>query len=136
MAEIIQKVARTVKKTAGKVSKKATELASVTKYSVKIKAKEADLNEKFEELGKLFYAFQKNGKDETEKLLNDCLSEIDAIGAEIATMKQKIAKAKGEISCPSCGEYASPSKEACPKCKAPLEHIEVVTAETTESEEK
>ena len=43
-----------------KIAKIGTDNFDTAKYSVKLKATEGDLNEKFEELGKLYYAYEKN----------------------------------------------------------------------------
>ncbi|MBO5375118.1 MAG: hypothetical protein J6A54_06720 [Clostridia bacterium] len=124
MAEIVKKVTRTVKKTANKVSKKATEIADVTKYSIKVKSKLADINEAFERLGGLYYAYTQSLTDEAKAELDGCVLEINTLKLELAQLKAQLARAKGEVRCKGCGEYVSASKENCPKCKATLERIE------------
>ena len=127
MAEIIEKVTGKVKTTAKKVGKKATELASTTKQTILLQTKNMELGKKMKLLGECYYAFVRaeGTAHEEEAKLAECLSAVDALKAEVADLKREIAKAKGNIACPKCGEYVSPSKETCPKCKSSLEHIAV-----------
>lgn len=134
MAEFVNKVTRTVKKVTRKATSKAGEIAVVTKATVKMKAKEADFGEKLEQLGKLYYSYVKSQSEETLVLVENCVSEIKEMEKEISELRAEIAKAKGEIVCTKCGSYVSSSKETCPKCKNPLERIEVVAQEGVEEE--
>ncbi len=125
MADVVNKISRTVKKVARKTTKKVGEIANVTKYTVKLKAKDADLGEKLERLGKLYYSYIKNENEDVKAELDKCLKEVDELNAEIAEIRKAIAKAKDEIKCTKCGSYVSSSKEACPNCKTSLERIEI-----------
>ena len=136
MAEIVNRVSHTVKKVARKTSKKAEEIFNVTKYSVKIKAKEVDIEEKLEELGNLYYDYVKKPTEENKFLLDACVAEIDEIKNQIASLRKKIAKAKDEIACTSCGSYVSSSKQTCPKCKATLERMEIKSTESVSEEQE
>ena len=127
MAEFIDKVSRTVKKTARKVAKKTTELASVVKLNIKIKSKEADLEEKQRELGKVYALYAEKATDELKERVEKARLEVSEIEEKIATLKAKLAKLNGDVLCTSCGEYVSSSKDFCPKCKASLERIVVDT---------
>lgn len=137
MAEIINRFSRTAKKIARKTTKKAEEILSVTKYNVKIKAREVDVDEKYEKLGNLYYTFVKNQSEENKAAVDACVAEIDALKEQIASFRKSIAEAKDEIVCTSCGNYISSNKATCPHCKISLERIEVNSAEeNSENEEK
>lgn len=127
MAEIIEKVTGTVKKTAKKVSKKATEIASATKQSVMLKTKNMELSKLLRALGASYYEFTRKEDTDTEAEaeLSQAVKKVEELKAQISDLKIEIAKAKGYIPCPKCGEYTSPNKENCPKCKASLEHVTV-----------
>lgn len=125
MAEIVKKVTGTVKKTAKKVSDKATEVANITKQTVVLETKKRELNKKLKLLGTLYYDYSKNKTEENEQDVETCIFAIDELKKEIADLKLVIAKAKGDIACPKCGEYVSKSKDICPKCKSSLEHVTI-----------
>ena len=116
MAEIIKKVTGTVKKTAQNVGKKATDIANTTKQSVLLKSKNMELGKLLKELGTCYYAFVRESKEteevqEAEAKLAECLAKVEKLKDEIALLRAKIAKEKGEFPCPSCGVYVSSSKE-------------------------
>lgn len=129
MAEKANKFKRTVKKLARKTTKAVSKTVDTAKYSVKLKATEGDLNEKFEELGKLYYAYEKNKNEDAKAHLDKCLEEIEEIGKKLLEIRRELARAKGEIVCTKCGAYVSPNKDTCPSCNSTLERIEVVVAE-------
>ena len=60
MDDVMNKVAVTVKKAAKKAGRGAKKLAGATKQAVMIKAKDSDLKERLEFLGKLYYSYSKN----------------------------------------------------------------------------
>lgn len=131
MAEIVDKVTGTVKKTAKKVSQKATEIANLTKMTVNLENKKRELNKKYRFLGIIYYDYSKNKTEENELEIETCVYAIDELKKEISNLKIAIAKAKGEIPCPKCGEYVSKSKDKCPKCKGSLEHVVISTPKET-----
>ena len=132
MGEKTNKFKRKVKKFARKTSKAVGKTVDTAKYSVKLKATEGDLNEKFEELGKLYYAYEKNKNQDAKVLLDKCLEEIEEIGKKLLEIRRELAKVKGEIVCTKCGAYASSNKNTCPSCGSTLERIEVVVVEPIE----
>lgn len=127
MAEIVEKVKGTVKKTAKKVSDKATEIANVTKQAVALENKKRELNKKMKLLGALYYDYVKNKTEENEQELEACVYSIDELNNEIAELKLALANARGDIACPKCGEYVSKSKDTCPKCKSSMEHVTITS---------
>ncbi len=125
MANFTKKITRTLKKSARKVRRFVCDTATVTKYSILLKAKDADLEEKYEELGKLSYLVSLGNDDSVTQRYNECLAEIEKLREEILEIRRKLAKARGEIVCTSCGSYVSPSKDICPSCGKSLARIEV-----------
>ena len=132
MADFTKKITRTLKKGARKVRRFVCDTAKVTKYSVLLKAKDADLEEKYEELGKLSYLASCGNDESAQAKYNECLAEIQKLRDEILEIRRKLAKARGEIVCTSCGAYTSPSKEKCPSCGKALARIEVDAPDTNE----
>lgn len=130
MANVANKITRTVKKVTRKATKTVGKTVNAAKYSVKLKAKQLDLDEKFEQLGKLFYEYKKNENEENKTRLDKCIAEIDVLNDELLELRRELAKAKNEIVCPNCGAYVSPSKDTCPSCDGSLERIEVTDPDT------
>lgn len=135
MANFVDRVGRAIKKTARKTSKKATEIVNVTKCNVQIKAKDVDLSEKFEELGKLYYESLDNISEEKKALIEKCISQIKEIEAQILALKEQAAKEKGDVKCTSCGSFVSSSKDVCPSCGASLERMEAEAAKPEQNTE-
>lgn len=125
MDDVVNKVAHTVKRAAKSAGKGAKKLAGATKQAVLIKAKDSDLREKLEMLGRLCYAYSKNENSELKSKIDICLKEIDELNAQIISLKSKRTSKGAEIKCNCCGAYVSAKKEICPNCKATLERIEI-----------
>ncbi len=125
MSDILNTISHTAKKVARKTTKKVGEIANITKYSVKLKAKDADLGEKLEKLGKLYYSYTKLENEETKAKLDNCLKEVEALQEEIAELRKKVAEVKEEVECTNCGGYVPQGKTICPSCKKSLERIEI-----------
>ena len=134
MANFTNKITRTLKKGARKVRRFVCDTATVTKYSVLLKAKDADLEEKYEQLGKLSYLVSLGNDDTVKVKYDECLAEIQKIREEILEIRRKLAKARGEIVCTSCGAYVSPNKDICPGCGKSLARIEVEAPSTNDGE--
>lgn len=136
MANIAKKFTRTVKKATRKVTKFASEAVNSTKYSIQIKAKGGDLEEKYEELGRLCYKRTKEDSEQLETLYNKCLEEIEVLNQEILELRRKLAHQRAEVVCPSCGIYVASSREVCPSCNAPLTRMEVDAPSSSDGDEE
>lgn len=104
MSDVVGKISRTAKKVVRKTTKKVEEIASVTKYSIKLKAKDSELEEKLEVLGKMYYSYVKREKKISRKEIRDYIKEIDALNEEIDELKAMIAEAKANDASEDCEE--------------------------------
>ena len=84
------------------VSARAVELLSVGKLNVRLAEREADVLTELRHVGEMIYATHTGNPTDSEDLLAK-LREIDELKAEIACLKQEIARAKGLPVCGSCG---------------------------------
>lgn len=118
---------------AGKVAKKTSGIASITKVSVNIKAAETKLNSIFEEIGYLFYTAQRNGVDKTEEIAAEIL-KADAVVVELNDLKKESARLRNVTVCPECNAEIEADASFCPKCGHKKEVEEPETAEDAPDE--
>ena len=78
-------------KKAAKLTEKTIELADVAKTRVSIKSAQADLDEKFIELGKLYYEIISNDNIFDEKTAA-IVQEIDSINTRIKELEANLDK--------------------------------------------
>lgn len=112
MAEIIDKISKTVKSAAGYTKKKA----GVAVLKATLKSREYDLDECFEKLGRAFFARAK-GKAKNDEKIADLIAKADELSAEIKALKRDIANADNGNVCPHCGTVYSSKKSSCPHCE-------------------
>lgn len=112
VAEIIKKISRTVKSAAGYTKKKA----SLAVLKATLKAREFDLDECFEKLGRAFFA-QAKGKAKNDEKIANLILKADELSFEIKTLKKEIAKNNEKVVCEHCGAVYDAKKECCPYCE-------------------
>ncbi len=99
-----------------KVTKEATENASL---HTQIASEEAKIREQYRIIGQLYYEECK-GDEERMEVLSDAYTEafekISISKWKIENAKETIAKNKGGICCPQCGNNIEKSAVFCSKC--------------------
>lgn len=119
------------KKAFNKAAVKVNDFADTAADSIKIESLKLKLCEKYEQLGKIVYNEMKSDAEvaSAEKAAEKA-TEIDAIHAEIAVLKERINKRKGD-KCAS--EEVKEEKDAEPKEPLALpESVEAKKDEVTE----
>lgn len=131
--DFLNKVGNTISSKSKDVTKKAKEIAEVSKMTGQIAMKEESIKGTYIELGKYVY---ENQKDDAPEEVAEKFAVIDAAVEEIEKLKKEIRKIKGMQQCPDCGKEVSYSAAFCSYCGAKLpepEPEEVVDAgEVTE----
>ncbi len=107
---IFDDVVVNAKSAASVVSKKAGELFDLSKLRISLASLRGELSKQYQALGEAVYN-------------NEPAEEIDAIKAEISSVKQNVqdiesilASAKNSVTCPACGEKLSKNAQFCSTC--------------------
>ena len=112
---------RSASDVADKVVKKTTDITSIAKVNINIKASESKLNTVYEEIGYLFYTAERNGVDNTEAIAAQVL-KADGIIVEIDNLKKEYARLRKMKICSVCGSEISDECFFCPICGSKLEN--------------
>lgn len=110
-------IAKGMSDAASYTAKKTGELTTLAKMKYALHSEESKLSECFEEIGKLYYAYQSEGTDYALELAA-LISEANVIKANIAEMKAEIAVMKNQTVCPKCGAKLETTMAFCPSCGA------------------
>lgn len=103
--------------------KKTGEFTNLAKLKYALHSEESKLSECFEEIGKLYYAYQREGVDYAAEIAA-LIAEADMIKITIGELEAEIAKTKKQTICPSCGAKPDQDMAFCPSCGAKLEKTE------------
>lgn len=95
--------------------KKTGEFTNLAKMKYALHSEETKLSECFEEIGKLYYAYQREGVDYVTEIAA-LIAEADVIKLTIAEMKEEIAKLKNDTICKKCGAKLDAAMAFCPAC--------------------
>ena len=117
------------KNAAAFTAKKAGELTNIAKLKFSLHTEESNLNKCFEELGSLYYDYQRNSVDHTDEI-NALLGEIDELNEKIDCLIETLAKSQKRSICPGCGAQVTTDYDFCPLCGAKLREDE--TAEKSD----
>ena len=119
---IFDDVVVNAKSAASAVSKKAGEIFDLSKLRISLASLRGELNKQHQALGEAVFN-------------NDPVEEIEAIKAEIASVKQNIsdiesilASAKNTVTCPACGEKLNKSAQFCSTCGTAIPKVENLCA--------
>ena len=113
-------IAKGVSDAASYTAKKTGELTTLAKMKYSLHSEESKLSECFEEIGKLYYAYQREGTDYISEIAA-LISEADLVKTNIACMKEEIARLQNDAICQSCGAKIDASMCFCPVCGAKQE---------------
>lgn len=100
--------------------KKTGELTNLAKMKYALHSEESKLSECFEEIGKLYYSYQREGVDYVTEIAA-LIAEADVIKMTIDEMKADIAKLQNNVICKSCGAKIDADMAYCPACGAKQE---------------
>lgn len=95
--------------------KKTGEFTNLAKMKYALHSEESKLSECFEEIGKLYYAYQREGTDYVSEIAA-LIAEADLIKATVAEMKEEIAKLQNNAICSGCGTKIDVGMAFCPVC--------------------
>ena len=115
--DFLNKVGSTISSKSKDVTKKAKEIAEISKMSGQIAMKEESIKGTYIELGKYVY---ENQKDDAPEEVAEKFAVIDAAVDEIEKLKREIRKIKGIQLCPDCGKEVSCVAAFCSYCGAKL----------------
>lgn len=119
----LDELKRGASEVADKVVKKTTDITSIAKININIKASEAKLSSVYEQIGYLFYTAERNGIDNTEAIAAEVL-KADGIIVEIDDLKKESAKLRKVVICNECGSEVDSSCNFCAICGCKLEKAE------------
>ncbi len=95
--------------------KKTGELTGIAKVKYSIHSEESKLSECYEEIGKLYYAYQRENIDYVAEIAA-LIAEADVIKITISELKAELAKLQNATICPSCGAKLDNAMIFCPTC--------------------
>lgn len=113
--EISKKVGDTATTTYNTVADKSGKLIEETKLKIAISDKETDIDEIYEEIGKVVYNAYKAGEDVGKEFAKQG-KKIDKLNEEIKEMNKKILFNKNLRVCESCGETIPLLSKFCTNC--------------------
>ncbi len=133
MEDKLKNLLRTIKATAiatgqaagrvaEKTSKKAGEVWDQTKMTLRIVELEGEIKNHYQEIGRLVYTSRDDTAIETSTI-EEHITEIDRITAEIEQLREKIEAVKPTKKCPNpdCGRRCDKDDSFCASCGAVLE---------------
>lgn len=125
----------TYKYTADKTSK----IAKETKKKIKMNEYKSEIEDLYEEIGKIVY--QKHVREEDINIkedLEEYCSKIDVLSKKVEECRMEILNLKDKKQCQSCYTEIEKEDKFCPKCGAeqPEEVVEVKEAEIVEDDDQ
>lgn len=108
-------VAKRMSDAASFTVKKTGEITNIAKLKYALHSEQSKLAECFEEIGKLYYAYQREEKDYVTEIAA-LIAEADVIKMAIAEVEADIAKLQNNVICPSCGSKIDAAMAFCPVC--------------------
>lgn len=104
---------------AAAAGKKTGEVVEVSKLKIQAVQINSDIQKAYERLGSIQYEKEKTGADNSD-LVKVCISEIDALLAELADLNERIADTKSAARCPNCGAQNPEEAIFCARCGSSL----------------
>ncbi len=108
-------IAKGMSDAASYTKKKTGEFTALAKMKYALHSEETKLAECFEEIGKLYYAYQRDGVDYVAEIAA-LIAEADMIKITIADMKVELAKLQNMGICEGCGAKLDKAMAFCPSC--------------------
>lgn len=115
MADLFDKLSQKVVEATDFTREKAKTVAKIAKLTVDLKAKEADLADCYERIGRLLFMQVKHSKKNDEKI-DSLIEKADLICTEMYSIKRRIAKLKDAKICKYCGAFINKNEQHCTEC--------------------
>ncbi|MBQ9657839.1 MAG: zinc ribbon domain-containing protein [Clostridia bacterium] len=136
--DFFNKLTKKASQTYKEASKKTGDIAKEAKLRMKMNDAKSKINNAYEEIGKKVYEkHTTNGEISIEKDLEEELTQIDVLSAEVEACLKEIMKLKNKKQCTNCFAELPLDAKFCGNCGATQEtEIEVKVEQETEQEEE
>lgn len=114
---IWDEIAKGASDAASFAAKKTGELTATAKLKLALQSEKNNLNECYTDIGRLYYAYQRHGKDKVAEIASR-ISDADACHEKISAIKAELAQLQDSRVCPSCSARIDKSFDFCPSCGA------------------
>ena len=137
--DFFNKLGKKMSETYDATTEKTAKLAKEAKLRMKINEDKSDINDLYKQIGKKVYENHITGKSiDINKDLEEELTKIDVLSAEIETSLKTILELKNKKKCSKCNSEIDRDSAFCPVCgeKQPEEvkEVEVIEKEITNVE--
>ncbi len=102
-------------KAAGAATRKAGDVAMLTKLNLQIFDLNTDIDAVYREIGRLVYLTHA-GEEIDDNELNDKLAQIDEKLAKVAELKEVVSSSRATAVCPVCGKECGRDDVFCSRC--------------------
>ncbi len=99
-------------------AQKTKDFTDVTKHSYDIHKLENEMNQKFQEIGKLVFEAEEAGEETPD--LSEQIAKLQELKAEMKDIQDQVKIIKGVEICPFCGGEVDPKAAFCSHCGADL----------------
>lgn len=103
------------KSAADAVGKTASKLVDISKLRISVADLNAEINKKYEELGRAVYEAKKADAD-FEQIIAENVTSIDDLKEQLAAVNAQLASARQKTVCSYCGHENDPDAVFCGKC--------------------
>ena len=105
------------------IGEMAGQYVDVSKLNIRLMELKNDLNNEYENLGKVVYNCNKSGEDGKSEI-SVIIAQIDNLSLRIEELKKQIATLKNKVLCKSCEHLNEPDSVFCAKCGQKLSEQE------------
>lgn len=115
--DFLNKLGKKVSETYDATAEKTSKLAKEAKLRMKINENKSDINDLYKQIGKKVY--EKHVKESDTDIKTDLeeeLTKIDVLSAEIETCLKTILELKDRKKCPKCNSEIERNVAFCPVC--------------------
>ena len=115
--DFLNKLGKKVSETYDATAEKTSKLAKEAKLRMKINENKSDINDLYKQIGKKVYENHVKESDTDIKTdLEEELTKIDVLSAEIETCLKTILELKDRKKCPKCNSEIERNVAFCPVC--------------------
>lgn len=107
------------KSAAGAVGKTASKLVDISKLRISAADLNAEINKKYEGLGRAVYEARKADSDVNDTVAKS-ITEIDDLKMQLGAINAQLAAAHQKTVCSNCGHENDPGAVFCGKCGCKL----------------
>lgn len=112
---VFDDIAKSMSEAAAYTAKKTSEITGLAKMKMSIHAEEEKLNKCYQELGMLYYEYQRNNTDNVSDIAA-LIAEADVIRASLTVMYDDLAALRNLSICKNCSAKIDSSSVFCPNC--------------------